>query len=229
MTCKCVETVNQALASRNTRLSQAMIFGAHDHDALMLETEQIETGRGKAKAAAMFLSYCPFCGRKYTVDVGAVIEVRGDDQPEHVPDTLARIETAAPRLLAALKRLVAYAEAANDPDWFPEEAERIAEARAAINEAEGGATAQELEASARLFAAAPKMLAALQAVERHNDNPGRFDSYINKVVLEAVAEALGDAASASTGAGLHDDRCASRQGYPCNCASAAFGNGGDHD
>lgn len=22
--------------------------------------------------------------------------------------------------------------------------------------------------------------------------------------------------------GLHDDRCASRKGYPCNCASAAF-------
>ncbi|MCO5152537.1 MULTISPECIES: hypothetical protein [unclassified Shinella] len=65
MTCNCVETVNEKLASRNTRLSQAMMFGEHDHPGLMLETEQVEKGRGKQKAVSMFLTYCPFCGVKY--------------------------------------------------------------------------------------------------------------------------------------------------------------------
>ncbi|MFC6444591.1 hypothetical protein [Shinella zoogloeoides] len=77
MTCTCVETINQALAARNTRLSQAIIFGPHDHDALMLQTEQLETGRGKAKAVAMFLSYCPFCGRKYGAGAPASAEATG--------------------------------------------------------------------------------------------------------------------------------------------------------
>ncbi len=63
--CNCVEDVNEKLKSRNTRLSQAMVFGGTKGDALMLETEQVETGRGKAKAVSMFLSYCPFCGEKY--------------------------------------------------------------------------------------------------------------------------------------------------------------------
>lgn len=68
MPCNCVETVNAKLAEKNTRLEQAIVFGKHDHDALMLRTEQIETGRGKSKAVAMFLNYCPFCGRKYSAD-----------------------------------------------------------------------------------------------------------------------------------------------------------------
>lgn len=66
--CNCVEVVNQKIASRNTRLVQAIIFGDYDDDALMLETEQIEKGRGKQKATGVFLSYCPFCGRKYKTD-----------------------------------------------------------------------------------------------------------------------------------------------------------------
>lgn len=65
MTCKCVETVNEKLASRNTRLTQAIVWGEFDHDALMLQTEQVEKGRGKRKAVSMFLTYCPFCGTKY--------------------------------------------------------------------------------------------------------------------------------------------------------------------
>jgi hypothetical protein len=63
--CNCVETVNEKLATRNTRLTQAMMFGDCDHEGLMVETEQVETGRGKPKAVAMFLTYCPFCGEKY--------------------------------------------------------------------------------------------------------------------------------------------------------------------
>ena len=68
MTCACIETVNEKLASRNTRLSQALMFGESSHPGLMLETEQVETGRGKAKAVSMFLTYCPFCGTKYGED-----------------------------------------------------------------------------------------------------------------------------------------------------------------
>jgi hypothetical protein len=70
MTCTCIGTVNEKLVERNTRLTQAMMFGKSDHPGLMLETEQIEKGRGKAKACAMFLSFCPFCGTRYA-DGGA--------------------------------------------------------------------------------------------------------------------------------------------------------------
>lgn len=63
--CNCIETVNEKLASRNTRLSKAIMFGDRDHEGLMLETEQVETGRGKPKAVAMFLTFCPFCGTQY--------------------------------------------------------------------------------------------------------------------------------------------------------------------
>lgn len=68
MTCKCIETVNEKLASRNTRLSQAIMFGEAKHPGLMIETHQIEKGRGKPKAVSMFLTYCPFCGTKYGED-----------------------------------------------------------------------------------------------------------------------------------------------------------------
>lgn len=68
MTCTCIGTVNEKLATRNTRLSQAWKMGDSPDEGLMLETEQIETGRGKSKAVAMFLTYCPFCGVKYGED-----------------------------------------------------------------------------------------------------------------------------------------------------------------
>jgi hypothetical protein len=68
MTCNCIDTVNEKLASRNTRLTQALVFGDCQHDGLMLETEQVETGRGKQKAVSMFLTFCPFCGTKYAAE-----------------------------------------------------------------------------------------------------------------------------------------------------------------
>lgn len=63
--CNCVDEINALLAQHNTRLEVAIIFGPHRNDGLMLRTEQIETGRGKPKARAMFLTYCPFCGQRY--------------------------------------------------------------------------------------------------------------------------------------------------------------------
>lgn len=68
MTCNCIDIINEKLASRNTRLSQALMFGEVNNPGLMLETEQIETGRGKQKATSMFLNFCPFCGAKYEKD-----------------------------------------------------------------------------------------------------------------------------------------------------------------
>ena len=65
MTCTCIETVNDQLAKHNTRLSQAMMFFKASHPGLMLQTDQIQTGRGKPKAVSMFLTYCPFCGVRY--------------------------------------------------------------------------------------------------------------------------------------------------------------------
>lgn len=68
MACDCAETTDELLASRNTRLTRAMIFnkvGRENNPDLILRTEQIETGRGKQKASAMFFAYCPFCGVEY--------------------------------------------------------------------------------------------------------------------------------------------------------------------
>lgn len=65
MTCKCIEEVNAKLAERNTRLHEPWIIGDDKTRRLFIETEQIETGRGKAKATAMFSTYCPFCGVKH--------------------------------------------------------------------------------------------------------------------------------------------------------------------
>lgn len=65
--CDCANKVDEKLATRNTRLTRALMFrdtGEHGPN-LLLQTEQIETGRGKQKAASMFLNYCPFCGEKY--------------------------------------------------------------------------------------------------------------------------------------------------------------------
>lgn len=47
-------------------------------------------------------------------------------------------------------------------------------------------------ADAHLIAAAPILLAALQAVERHNDNPARYDSHINEIVCAAIIAAKGE-------------------------------------
>lgn len=66
MACKCADEVDGKLSEHNTRLERALVLGDRgDNPNLMLRTEQVERGRGKKKAAAMFISYCPFCGVKY--------------------------------------------------------------------------------------------------------------------------------------------------------------------
>jgi hypothetical protein len=68
MACNCADEVDAMLVERNTRLTRAIVFnraGRENNPDLMIETEQVETGRGKKKAASMFITYCPFCGVKY--------------------------------------------------------------------------------------------------------------------------------------------------------------------
>ena len=63
--CDCIKMVNDALADKNTILSQAITFGKSKNPGLMIETDRIEKGRGKPSKCVMFASYCPFCGEKY--------------------------------------------------------------------------------------------------------------------------------------------------------------------
>lgn len=62
--CNCIQEVDQKLAERNTRLTQALVSGNWTTPTIMLQTEVIEKKRG-AKPVGVFLSYCPFCGEKY--------------------------------------------------------------------------------------------------------------------------------------------------------------------
>lgn len=59
----CFDEVDTKLAERNTRLTfPIMVFAPDQIQRPLLQTEQIETGRGKAKAVGMFATHCPFCG-----------------------------------------------------------------------------------------------------------------------------------------------------------------------
>lgn len=62
--CNCVAETNEWLAQHNTRITIPIVFGDVTPRP-MIETEQIETGRGKKKAVGVFVAYCPFCGVPY--------------------------------------------------------------------------------------------------------------------------------------------------------------------
>lgn len=59
---KCFVEVDEMLAGRNTKLEFPIMLGGDQTPLPMVRTEQIETGRGKKKATAMFATFCPFCG-----------------------------------------------------------------------------------------------------------------------------------------------------------------------
>jgi hypothetical protein len=65
MACNCIEVVDQKLKERNTRLQATIIFSDPMRHTVSLGTEQLEKGRGKAKAVAMLPTFCPFCGVRY--------------------------------------------------------------------------------------------------------------------------------------------------------------------
>jgi hypothetical protein len=64
--CDCLSTVNAMLAERNTRLMIPIMFGADQTPRVMIETEQVERGRGKPRAVAMFATFCSFYGVRYS-------------------------------------------------------------------------------------------------------------------------------------------------------------------
>lgn len=65
MACNCLTKVNEKLAARNTRLVSTIVFTKPGGEYPLVCSEQIETGRGKAKESAVLPTYCPFCGVKY--------------------------------------------------------------------------------------------------------------------------------------------------------------------
>lgn len=77
MTCNCISKVDALLAERNTRITLPIMLGADQTERAMIVTEQIESGRGKAKAAAMFATFCPFCGENYKLGADAKAREQG--------------------------------------------------------------------------------------------------------------------------------------------------------
>lgn len=67
--CNCIDVVNAKLAAHNTRITEPLFVflkpGEKSVRRVFVETDRIESGRGKPKAQAMFASYCPFCGERY--------------------------------------------------------------------------------------------------------------------------------------------------------------------
>ena len=62
--CNCFQTVDTRLAEHNTRIKRYYTLGGGGLGIPWpVETEQVEKGRGKKKAMALFASYCPFCGK----------------------------------------------------------------------------------------------------------------------------------------------------------------------
>ena len=77
MACNCIEIVDEKLKERNTKLEIPIILRFKGEPArdqrVLIKTEQIQTGRGKAKSVAMFPTYCPFCGAEYDADLKAEV------------------------------------------------------------------------------------------------------------------------------------------------------------
>lgn len=65
--CDCIEKIDAELAGRNTRIRQAFVIGSGSLDlsGALIQTEQVETGRGKEKAVNLHATFCPFCGVHY--------------------------------------------------------------------------------------------------------------------------------------------------------------------
>lgn len=77
MACNCIETVDAMLAERNTRITLPIMFSPDQTARPMIVTEQIETGRGKAKACGMFATFCPFCGVKIEAETPSTLNLEG--------------------------------------------------------------------------------------------------------------------------------------------------------
>ncbi|MCK9599029.1 MAG: hypothetical protein M0R06_08320 [Sphaerochaeta sp.] len=68
--CDCVKDINEKLKEKNLRLSEDFVIdiqNAKINTALFLTTEFIDSSKKKRgeHPKHFFLSYCPFCGKKY--------------------------------------------------------------------------------------------------------------------------------------------------------------------
>ena len=62
--CDCYDQVNAQIEKANTKIAPYYVLDSgFSGMPWPIETVQIETGRGKPKASALFASYCPFCGK----------------------------------------------------------------------------------------------------------------------------------------------------------------------
>jgi hypothetical protein len=62
--CDCIKQVNDLLATKNTRLSQAYNLSGSKNPLLMIKTEKLDDSK-RQKPVKMFASFCPFCGEEY--------------------------------------------------------------------------------------------------------------------------------------------------------------------
>jgi len=61
--CNCRERIDAGLAQHNTRVKSYFTLSANSVGMPWpIETVQVDKGRGKPKASALFASFCPFCG-----------------------------------------------------------------------------------------------------------------------------------------------------------------------
>lgn len=61
--CDCINRIETRLKNRNTRLSRVFsIVDGEMIENIYVAVEQVEKGRGKAKAIIVIPLYCPFCG-----------------------------------------------------------------------------------------------------------------------------------------------------------------------
>lgn len=62
--CQCRKKADAALLVHNTRIKRIYSLGSSGALGMPwpIETEQVEKGRGKAKAMGLHASYCPLCG-----------------------------------------------------------------------------------------------------------------------------------------------------------------------
>ncbi|WP_313378108.1 hypothetical protein [Achromobacter insolitus] len=78
--CQCREKIDEGLARHNTKVSRFFVLGNGGTDMPWpIATDQIETGRGKKKAVALFASYCPFCGAPLKPESSATQQPNGGE------------------------------------------------------------------------------------------------------------------------------------------------------
>jgi len=63
--CECIAKVNEQMKQHNTMLVFTLLGSP---SRVIIDTVQVEAGRGKKKAAAVIASFCPFCGERYAAE-----------------------------------------------------------------------------------------------------------------------------------------------------------------